>query len=50
MAYVKDVYTGKFGVVKKHELNYQVIDNAGKHVAYIMDLEQAKLLADKPKK
>lgn len=46
MAYVKDIYEGKFGVVKPHEFNYQVVDSSGKHVAYVTNLEVAKKLAD----
>jgi hypothetical protein len=46
MAYVKDVYVGKAGVVKPHEHNYQVVDKDGKHVAYHMNLDEAKRIAD----
>jgi len=50
MAYVKNVYEGKFGVVKPHEHNYQIVDKKGAHVAYCMNLEVAKEIADSPPK
>ena len=46
--YVKDIYRGKYGVVKSHkDYNFHVVDFAGKHLAYMQNEEAAKALADK---
>lgn len=50
--YVKDIYKGKHGVVKTHsDFNFHVVDFAGKHIAFVQNLDVAKTLADTaPKK
>ena len=49
--YQKEVYIGKYGLVKKHEkFGSQVLEPNGRHFAYIADAEVARRMVDKPLK